>query len=51
MVFYEKLLAEFGEAIESVFGSKAYEDFEDVEFDKYDLIEIAKKVAFYLDLD
>lgn len=50
MTLKEKLIEEFGCAIEAVFGDVADQEAEYVEVSKEDLLAIAKKVAFYLDL-
>ena len=50
MTNYEKLMEEFGCAINSVLGEVAEEEFKG-EIRKEDLLAIARKVAFYMDLD
>ena len=48
---YEKLLNEFGCAIKAVLGDQADEEFEEGKISESDLIQIAKKVAFYIDAE
>lgn len=48
---YEKLLEEFGCAIKAVLGDQADEEFEENKISESDLIQIAKKVAFYIDAE
>ena len=51
MTIYEKLIKEFESAIKSEFGDLADEDYEESGgVDKADILAIAKKVVFYLDL-
>ena len=45
----EKLLEEFGCAINAVLGDKADEEYDESKITLDDLIAIATKVAFYLD--
>lgn len=49
MTIYEKLLEEFGCAINAIFGDLADEEYDEEKVSKDDLMAIAKKVAFYLD--
>jgi len=46
----ERLLEEFEAAINAVLGDGADLDYEDVEVEKSDILAIANKVIFYLDL-
>ena len=50
MTIAEKLQEEFGCAISAVFGDMEDEEYEEGSVSKSDLIAIAQKVAFYLDL-
>ena len=50
MTMAEKLQQEFNCAINSVLGDLADQEYEEGSLSKEDLILIAKKVAFYLDL-
>lgn len=50
MTVKEKLMQEFGAAIEAVFGDLSSMDEELVEVDEKDIDAIANKVKFYLDL-
>lgn len=50
MTIYEKLLEQFGCAIQAIYGDECEKPFdEDTIIDDSDLIAIAKKVKFYLD--
>ncbi len=51
MTVYEKLMEEFGAAITAVLGDQADKEMDEVELDVLDIEAIAKKVAFYLDLN
>ena len=50
MIVKEKLMQEFGCAIEAIFGDIAEEDFDLEKVNKEDLLAVAKKATFYLDL-
>ena len=51
MTVYEKLIEEFGCAITAILGDLSEQEYCEGKVDKLDLDLIAKKVAFYLDLD
>lgn len=50
MTTKEKLLEEFECAIEAVLGDSAEKEFNEAEIDAETVLQIAKKVGFYLDL-
>ena len=51
MTIYEKLMEEFGCAIKAELGDMADKDYEENDgVEKADILAIAKKVVFYLDL-
>ena len=50
MTIAEKLQDEFGCAISAIFGDLEDQEYEEGSISKDDLLLIAKKVAFYLDL-
>lgn len=51
MTIQERLEQEFGCAIYAILGDVAKKEFDEHELSKGDILAIAKKVCFYLDLD